>query len=49
MTKFVAAVLDHLNINPEEVLVVRDSTVIVPNATVASDDELKILSVISGG
>ena len=45
----VAAVLVKLKINPEEVLVVRDDSVLTDDVLVSPTDELKLLSVISGG
>lgn len=45
----VAAVLVKLKINPEEVLVVRGDAVLTEDILVSPTDELKLLSVISGG
>tara|TARA_Y100000031_G_C8089387_1_gene323417 strand:- start:1 stop:195 length:195 start_codon:yes stop_codon:yes gene_type:complete len=45
----VATLLSQLHINPEMVLVTRDNTLITESDTVCNTDNLKILSVISGG
>ncbi len=41
--------LEKLSINPEAVLVVRNNNLITEDEKVGNDDEVKILSVISGG
>ncbi|HIJ11718.1 TPA: sulfur carrier protein ThiS [Candidatus Woesearchaeota archaeon] len=41
--------LTQLNINPETVLVTRNGTVLTSSHTVQDNDQIEILSVISGG
>ncbi len=41
--------LEKLSINPESVLVVKNNNLIAEDEKVGNDDEVKILSVISGG
>ena len=41
--------LQHLQVNPETVLVVRDQQVITEKEPLRNQDSLKLLSVISGG
>ena len=41
--------LKHLNINPEVVLVVRNGELVSEDAQLEEKDDVKILSVISGG
>ena len=45
----VEELLHHLKINPETVLVVRNSEVIIENEALNDKDDIEILSVISGG
>ncbi len=45
----VHALLKHLAINPETVLVVRKGELLQLDDTVDADDDLEILSVVSGG
>ena len=45
----VKTLLEELSINREEVLVVRGETILTDNDTVVNGDEIRILSVISGG
>ena len=47
--KTVADLLKELKINPETVLVTRESEVITEDEKISADDKLEILSVISGG
>ena len=42
-------ILNKLNINPETVLICRNNELILLNSKINEDDELKLLSVISGG
>ncbi|MBS3134088.1 MoaD/ThiS family protein [Candidatus Woesearchaeota archaeon] len=45
----VKELLEKLNINPETVLVTRDNELILLNEKLNNKDEIKLLSVISGG
>lgn len=45
----VASLLKALNINPETVLVVRNGNLLTKDSKLNNKDEIKILSVISGG
>jgi len=45
----VKALLSKIGVNPEEVLVVRGGELITLDDAVSNDDELRLLSVISGG
>ncbi len=45
----VSQLLPVLNVNPETVLVVRNSELLSPEDVISDSDEIKILSVISGG
>lgn len=47
--KNVEALLKHLKINPETVIVTRQGEVITEQEALAENDTLEILSVISGG
>ena len=42
-------ILNKLNINPETVLICRNNELILLNSRINENDELKLLSVISGG
>lgn len=44
-----SALLKKLKINPEAVLVIRNNTLITEDEKIENTDEIKILSVISGG
>ncbi len=44
-----ASLLKKLKINPEAVLVIRNNTLITEDEKIENSDEIKILSVISGG
>ncbi len=41
--------LKQLDINPETVVVTKNSTIITQDDEVSNDDEIKLLSVVSGG
>ncbi|MEK6968019.1 MAG: MoaD/ThiS family protein [Nanoarchaeota archaeon] len=41
--------LEKISVNPEAVLVVRDSELLTLDRDVSDNDEIKLLSVISGG
>ena len=45
----VADLLEKLNLNPVTVIVARDNELILEDEELKNNDELKILSVISGG
>lgn len=45
----VSDLLTHLKLNPETVIVLRNSEVITEKEALAEDDHLEIISVISGG
>lgn len=41
--------LKHLQINPATVLIVKNGEVILPDEALSETDEIKLLSVVSGG
>jgi thiamine biosynthesis protein ThiS len=41
--------LSQLKLNPEEIITVRNNTVVLPDETLKKNDTIRILSVISGG
>jgi sulfur carrier protein ThiS len=41
--------LEHLNIIPSTVLIVKNGEVILPDEALSETDEVKLLSVVSGG
>lgn len=41
--------LKKLNVNSEEVIVIKNSEIVTLNSTLKNEDELQVLSVISGG
>ena len=41
--------LSKLKINPAEILLIRNDAVILPEEKLMAEDEIKILSVVSGG
>ena len=41
--------LNKLEINPEEVILIRNNEVMLSEEEINSDDEIKVLSVVSGG
>ena len=43
------ALLKELNINPATVILVKNNSVVLPEEQLESKDEIRILSVISGG
>jgi len=43
------ALLNELNINPSTVILVKNDEIVLEDEILESDDEVKILSVISGG
>ena len=45
----VSDLLEKIEINPETVLVVRKNEMLTPDRNVKDEDEIKLLSVISGG
>ncbi len=45
----VKELLERLKLNPTAVLVVKNGTLVTPEARLEEKDEVKILSVISGG
>ncbi|MBI2668778.1 MoaD/ThiS family protein [Candidatus Woesearchaeota archaeon] len=45
----VEELLQHLKINPETVIVVRNDEVLTADEAVKNNDEIELLSVISGG
>lgn len=45
----VLALLKKLNINPVTVLVVKNGTLVTEDSKLSDKDEIKILSVVSGG
>jgi len=47
--KNVKEAMQILNINPETVLIVRNNELILPEENLNDKDEIKLLSVISGG
>lgn len=47
--KTVSALLTHLGIVPEAVLVIRDATLLTRDETVAEGDEIEVRPVLSGG
>ncbi len=47
--KTVAALLAHLGIVPEAVLVIRDATLLTRDEALDDDDELEVRPVLSGG
>ena len=44
-----SALLEELGVNPEEVLVVKNKELVSLDDVVEDDDEIRLLSVISGG
>jgi len=44
-----AELLKKLAINPETVVITKNSTIITQDDEVSNDDEIKLLSVVSGG
>ena len=47
--KRVKAILRELDINPESVLVIKDGETLTPDTIIKDDEEIEILSVVSGG
>lgn len=47
--KTVSALLKHLEIVPEAVLVIRDATLLTRDEAVTDDDEIEVRPVLSGG
>lgn len=45
----VKGLLEHLNLNPETVLVTRNNVLVAEDQKLKNSDSIKILSVISGG
>jgi len=45
----VSELLEKIEVNPETVLVVRENELLTPDRKVTDKDEIKLLSVISGG
>ena len=43
------ALLDELGINPSTVLIVKNGEVVLPEENLSETDDVKILSVVSGG
>ncbi len=48
-TGTVQELLNILDISPEEVLVVRDDELLTEDETICDDDNIRLLSVVSGG
>lgn len=48
-SSIVSDLLKKLNVNPVTVIVTRNSELILENEKLKNDDEIKIMSVISGG
>ncbi|UMZ73997.1 MoaD/ThiS family protein [Natranaerofaba carboxydovora] len=47
--KRVKDILKELDVNPESVLVIKDGETLTPDTIVKDDEEIEILSVVSGG
>jgi len=45
----VEALLTHLELNPDEVLVMRNGALVTDDELLEEDDKIKLLSVVSGG